>query len=166
MPEILWALLLICALLMLLAVGPARSPPFDKLTAFTCDSPPASPVYRGNRGTSGTYYYTCRSDHQVAHLGTLPVATNTTPWRDCRRSHGTVMIWRPALPSPYGGNVFQVTCNAEVIVSYEDASSSYESRRAFVAVLGWCLLALSAAGLVLRVIHLAKRRQRTALIDG
>ncbi len=165
MPEILLALLLICAALMLLAVGPARSPPFQTLTEFTCDSPPVLPSFRGNRGTSGMYYYTCRSDHQVAHLGGLPATATAGQWRNCRRARGTVKIWRPALPSPYGGNVFQITCNGEIIVSYEDASAAYEARRAFIALLAWGLLALSTGALALRVIHTLKRRQRRTLIE-
>jgi hypothetical protein len=111
------------------------------------------------------YYYICRSDHQVAHLGTLPVATNTGQWRICRRARGTVKIWRPALPSPYGGNVFQITCNGEVLVSYANASAAYEARRAFVAIMTGSLIALSAGALVMRVFHIAKRRKREKLIE-
>jgi hypothetical protein len=111
------------------------------------------------------YRYTCRSDRQVAHFGGLPVSTNADKWQDCRRVRGTVKIWRPALPSPYGGNVFQVACNGEVIVSYQDASASYEANRAFVALLGWGLVALSAGALGLRVIHVVRVRQRRELID-
>jgi hypothetical protein len=111
------------------------------------------------------YRYTCRSDHQVAHFGGLPVSTNAGKWQDCRRVRGTVKIWRPALPSPYGGNVFQVACNGEVIVNYQDASASYQANRAFVALLGWGLVALSAGALGLRVIHIVRLRRRRELLD-
>jgi hypothetical protein len=158
-PNILLAFLLVCAGLILLVLGPAKSPRFEDLTEFTCDSPQVLPPSRGgSRSSPGTYRYTCRSDHQVAHFGGLPVSTNVAKWHDCRRARGTVNVWRPALPSPYGGNIFQVACNGEVIVSYEDASASYEANRAFVALLAWCVLGLSAGALALSVIHVLRRR--------
>jgi hypothetical protein len=166
MPEIFLSLLLICAILSLLVLGPARAPPFEKLAEFACDSPPVLPTIRGSRASPGTYYATCRSDHQIAHLGGLPIATNVVHWQNCRRSAGIVKIRRPALPSPYGAYVFEITCNGEVIVSYRDASASYESRRAFVGILAWGLLALSAVALVVRIIHTLKRARRRAIVDG
>jgi len=167
MPEIFLALLSTCAVLMLIALGPPRAPRLDELTEFTCDSPQVLPPSRGGtRSMPGVYRYTCRSDHQIAHFGGLPVSTNVDKWQVCRRARGTVKIWRPALPSPYGGNVFQVACNGEVIVSYRDASSSYEANRAFVGILAWCALALSAGALALRVLRTRKRGRRRGLIDG
>jgi hypothetical protein len=166
MPEIFLTLLLICAILALLVLGPAQSPPFEELTEFTCDSSPQLPIVRGSRASSGTYYATCRSDHQSAHLGGLPIATNASHWQNCRRSGGIVKIRRPALPSPYGAYIFEITCNGEVIVSYQDASASYESRRAFVGILAWCLFALSVVVLALRIIHRLKRSRRRPIIDG
>jgi hypothetical protein len=166
MLEIFLTLLLICAILALLVLGPSRAPRFEELMEFTCDSSPQLPIVRGSRASPGTYYATCRSDHQVAHLGGLPIATNASQWQNCRRSGGVVKNRRPALPSPYGAYIFEITCNGAVIVSYQDASASYESRRAFVGILAWCLLALSAVALALRIIHTLKRRRRRAIVDG
>lgn len=165
-PEMFLALLLLCALLLVLGLGPAKSPPPDKLTEFVCDTPPILPSVPRARGTSGPYYHTCHSDHQTVHLGLIPVPTNSQKWRDCERAYGIVKIWQPAFPSPYGGNIFQATCNGAVILSYENASASYEARRAFVAIIAWTLLALSALALVLRGIHLMKRKQHENLIEG
>jgi hypothetical protein len=165
-PETLLALLLLCAFLLLLVMGPAKSPPLDKLTEFSCDTPPIVPESRVGRGTAGMFYYTCHSDHQAVHMRGLPLYTNSQKWRDCRRAQGLVKIWRPAFPSPYGANIFQINCNGAVIVSYEDAAAVYEARRAFVAIVAWTLLAVSALALVLRGIHLVKRKQRDRLIEG
>ena len=165
MLEIFLTLLLICASLALLVLDPSRAPRFEELMEFTCDSSPL-PIVRGSRASPGTYYATCRSDHQVAHLGGLPIATNASQWQNCRRSGGVVKIRRPALPSPYGAYIFEITCNGAVIVSYQDASASYESRRAFVGILTWCLFALSVVVLALRIIHRLKRSRRRPIIDG
>jgi hypothetical protein len=156
MPEIFLALLLICAVLALLVLGPAHSPPFEELQEFTCDFSAMAPPIRWGRGSRSTYYATCRSDHQVAHFGALPIATNAVQWQKFRRGGGIVKIRRPALPSPYGGYIFQITCNNEVIVSYRDASAYYESRRTFVGLLACCLLALSGGVLGFRLLRMLR----------
>ena len=165
-PETFLALLLLCALLLLAVLGPPKAPPLDKLTEFLCDTPPVLPDMPRPRGTSLPFYYMCRSEHQSVHLGVMPLSANSRAWRDCRQNNGTVRIWRPAFPTPYGGDIFQVSCNGAVMLSYEDASASYEARRAFVAIIAWNLLALSAFALVLRGIHLMKRKQRDKLIES
>jgi hypothetical protein len=74
----------------------------------------------------------------------LGLNANWCGWANwSNKAYCQLQIWRPALPSPYRGNIFRVPCDGAAIVSYQDVSVSYESRRAFVGLLAFSLLALS-----------------------
>jgi hypothetical protein len=163
-PEILLTLLCVGAALSLFALGPARAPSLSALIEFTCDTPTGPAALTARRNSRG-YYYSCHYGNQTAHVMALPPVTNSLTWRDCRRAYGIVRIWRASLQSPYGGNIFQMTCNGVIVTDYPGAAAAYESRRSFVAIIAWLLLISSTGALAFRFSRSIKERERRALTE-
>jgi hypothetical protein len=78
----------------------------------------------------------------------------------CRRAGGIIKVWLNPRPSPYGPYVFQASCNDELFLTYTDATSAYESRRAFSQILAWGLFTLSAGALGFLAVRQRERSRR------
>ena len=146
-PVILWLLLLVTAFLLLISRGPMRAPPFNALTAFTCDP---QPIYQSSwmRGQLRSFLYVCKSgNHVLYQRSSIPVTGRFSAWRSCGRAKGIITIWRYRNPSPYGSYVFQSSCGGEVYASYASQSTNYSAAQTSVAIIAWGLLILSGGRL-------------------
>lgn len=158
-PIVLLILLLMSAILLLLALPPARAPPFERLIQLTCDPYPVLPSFRGASGSMQAVY-TCRAaDGVVRKVTGFSGGVNSVGFTACRRGGGIVKLWLNPSPSQYGRYVFQASCQDEIFMSYPDAASTYESKRAFSQLLAWGLLILSAGALALVAIRRSTRHR-------
>jgi hypothetical protein len=154
-PIVLLILLLMGALLLLLALPPPKGPLFEELTQLTCDPSPVLPAF-----SAGSLRDTdiCRAANGVVRkvIG-FSGRINSRGFTACRRGGGIVKVWLTPSPSPYGPYVFQASCRDEIFLSYPDAASTYESKRAFSQLVAWGLLVLSAGALGLYALRGPKR---------
>ncbi len=149
-PIVLLILLLMSAILILLALPPAKAPPFERLTQLTCDPFPVLPAFRGSSAGSLQGTYTCRAANGAVRKVTgFSGGINSRGFTACRRGGGIVNVWLDPSPSQYGRYVFQATCQDKIFMSYPDAASTYESKRAFSQLSALGMLALTAGALSL-----------------
>ena len=128
---------------------------------MTCDPFPVLPAFRGSSAGSLQGAYTCRAANGVVRkvIG-FSGGINSRGFDACRRGGGIAKLWLTPRPSPYGPYVFQASCQDEIFLSYADAASTYESKRAFSQLVAWGLLALSGGALGLYAVRGPKRSPR------
>ena len=138
-------------------MAPRQPPALDSLAIYTCD-PPLVMRNRWNRPMA-PMLYTCRSGNQVVYQRAgLPVGTNFQGWKACRNAGGEIIIWRHANPSPYGGYVFQTTCNGQIYADYKAQVASYMSKLEGGLIFISGLMILSITRLTVRIYRRLRHR--------
>jgi hypothetical protein len=160
-PTALWSGLLVFGILILLARSPINAPTFDQLTQYVCDPLPPLPSV-GGRTQTYNLRITCRSGDKIVYQRGYPFdGSNPNASFTCRRTGGTIRIWRYANPSPYGPYVFHSTCNDSVLVFYNNRVRAYEATQRFVIVVGWLLIGVGGIGLARKILVSRRRLANT-----